>query len=98
MAAMYKPSLRAEHEESRVRLVFGRRGLRHELHDVSRLQGNFHPAEQLLGINASRDAVMHEDELARVFGSEILGGDHGLSQRQILRPGDNVCLLYTSPS
>src|ERR1035437_4655338 len=90
MAPWYKQTPLAKHEESRARLLFERRGLRHELHDVPRLQGNVHTAQQLFGINVGRDAVMHDEELARVLGTAIISREHGLGQSQPLGPGDNM--------
>src|ERR1035441_7647448 len=89
MAAWYKRTLGAEHEESAGRLLPGRRSLRHELHDVPRLQGNVRAGQQLFGVNAVRDAVMQDDDLARVFGTVVIGGEHGLGEGQTFRPQDD---------
>src|ERR1035437_8307628 len=90
MAAWYKPTLRAEHVESGGGLLCGRSGLRHELDDVAGLQGNVHSAQQLAGLHAIRDTVVHNDDLARVFGTVVIGGHHGLGQRHTLGPGDEA--------
>src|ERR1035437_2447556 len=89
MAASYKPP--APWSTLKVAgLLCGRRGLRHELDDVAGLQGNVHPAQQLAGLDAGRDAVVHNDDLARVFGAVVIGGHHGLGQRHTLGPGDDA--------
>jgi hypothetical protein len=33
---------------------------------------------------------MHDDDLARVFGAGVFGGNHGLGQSHTLRPRDNM--------
>lgn len=89
MAAWYKRTLGSEHEESAVQLLLGRRSLRHELHYVSRLQGNIRSGHQLFGVNSVRDAVVQDDYLAGVFSAVIISGEHGLGQGQTFRPQDD---------
>jgi len=88
ITALYLTKLREVQTARRLRV--GRGCLGHKLHDVTRLQGDVHPTEQLLRFDQGGSSVAHKVDLAGIRGAMIIGRYQGLGQGQTFRPRNDA--------